>query len=107
MADLNPDEVTDALVRLMKGAVDPDELDEHRALGILAMCADQRKAAHIAATWLNERGGAEGKGLTFEQIVERLHADYDVEVHRATVARWAQPPGPDRRRRRRRGETSE
>lgn len=105
MADLTP-EVIDVLVRLMKGAVNPDELDERHALGILAMCADQRTAAHLAATWLNERGGPDGKGLTFEQIVERLRAEFDIEVHRATVARWAQPPGVDRRRRRR-GEPSE
>ena len=94
------------LVRLMKGAVDPDELDERTALGILATCADSRLAANIAATWLNDRGGPEGKGLTFDQIVDRLHAEFDVDVHRATVARWAQPPGPDRRRRRSRGEAT-
>ncbi|HEX2551846.1 MAG TPA: hypothetical protein VHK64_09655 [Nocardioidaceae bacterium] len=84
----------------MTGAVDRESLDERTALGILAMCADQRTAAYIASTWLND------SGLTFEQIVEKLDAQFAVKVHRATVARWAQPPGPDRRRRRR-GETSE
>ena len=89
----------------MRGAIDPDELDERKALGILAMCADSRIAAHIAATWLNQRGGDAGEGLTFDQIVEKLRTVHDVEVHRATVARWAGPVGPDLRRRRRRGET--
>lgn len=105
MADLTPG-VIDALVRLMTGAINPDELDERQALGILAMCADPRKAAHIAATWLGDRGGPEGKGLTLDQIVERLRDEYGAEVHRSTVARWTGPVGVDRRRRRR-GGTSE
>jgi hypothetical protein len=100
VADRIHPEVIDVLVRIMKGAVDPEQLTERAALGILAMCADQRTAAHMASTWLNEHGGG-GHGLTFEQIVERLKAEFGVNVHRATVARWAQPPGPDRRRRRR------
>jgi len=85
----------------MTGAIDPDELDERTALGILAMCADPRKAAHAAATWLGDRGGPDGTGLTLDQIVERLHAEYGAEVHRSTVARWTAPVGIDRRRRRR------
>lgn len=83
----------------MTGAVDPEEMDERKALGILAMCSDPRKAAHLAATWLNERGGPEGKGLTLDQIVERLHAEYGAEIHRSTIARWTGPVGVDRRRR--------
>jgi hypothetical protein len=100
VARLTP-EVIETLVRITKGAVDPDDLDRQGALTILAMCADQRTAAYVAASWLNERGE------TFEQIAEAVKAEFGVEVHRATVARWAQPPGPDRRRRRGQGGAGE
>jgi hypothetical protein len=94
VAELDP-EVIDVLVRIMKGAVNPDELDERSAVSILAMCADPRTAAYVASTWLNDQG------LTFEQIAERVKAEYNIDVHRSTVARWAKRPDVDRRRRRR------
>lgn len=94
MALLTP-KVIETLIRIAKGEIDPAEVDRATALTVLAICADPRKAAHVMATLLNDRGE------TFDQIAAAIKEDSGVEVHRATVARWAQPPGPDRRRRRR------
>jgi hypothetical protein len=95
-------EVIDALVRLMKGEVDFDKLDEREVLAILAMGAENRTMLYRAATRLNQQG----QGRTFAQIAELLKTEFGVEVHEATIARWAKPPGKDLRRRRR-GATGE
>lgn len=70
--------------------------EDRKHLLTLAVMARVREIRHAVIDVLDRR-----YGMTFEQIVERLHADHHVDVHRATIARWAQPPGIDRRRRRR------
>ena len=97
MALLTP-KVIETLIRITKGEIDPSQVDRASALAVLAICADPRRAAHVMATWLNDNGE------TFDQIAAAIKEDSGIDVHRATVARWAQPPGPDRRRRRPGGE---
>lgn len=93
VTDLNPGAMN-ALVQLMTGQANYEQLDEDALLAILAMCADGRTARYRAATRLND------SGKTFAQIVDLLKQKYDVTVHEATVARWAKRPDVDRRRRR-------
>jgi hypothetical protein len=92
-------EVMNALVRLMSGEIEDEELTEDVALTILAICADNRMAQWKASTYLNDHG------KTFAQIVAMLREQKGVSVHEATVARWAKRPDVDRRRRR--GDASE
>lgn len=75
--------------------------EDHKHLATLAAIARVNEVRHAAVAVLERR-----YGLTFEQIAGRLHSEYGTEVRQATVARWAQPPGPDRRRKPR-GEASE
>lgn len=89
MADLTP-EVLNALVRVMKGELDIETLttDELYALASATRPDVARSTLHRALIELNNREER------FAQIAERLG------VHEATAARWAKPPGEDRRRRR-------
>lgn len=79
-----------ALVRLTKGEINLNELDRDQlyALADALRPGVARHTLHRALTELND------KGDTFAQIGARL------DVHEATAARWAKPPGEDRRRRR-------
>lgn len=79
MADLTP-EVIDALVRLMKGEVDYDDLDDERLLAIGAAVQDGPDTLARVVRSLSARG------WTFAAIGERLG------VHEATVSRWAKRP---------------
>jgi hypothetical protein len=81
-------EVLDALVRLMRGEVDYDSLDDDALYALGAACAAARETLYQVVTRLNDRGA------TFATIGERL------DVHEATASRWAKPPAEDRRRRR-------
>ena len=87
VAGLTP-EVLDALVKLMRGEVDFDDLDDEALYALGAVCANSRETLYQVTTRLNDRG------RTFAQIAERLG------VHEVTASRWAKPPAEDRRRRR-------
>ena len=94
MADLTP-EVTNALVRLMKGQIEMRSLpkDELYSIAEALIPGNARERLFEAIAALNDQGE------TFAQIGDRLR------VHAATAARWAKPPAEDRRRRR--GESGE
>lgn len=87
VAGLTP-EVLDALVKLMRGELDYDALDDDALYALGAACATARQTLFHVTTRLNDRG------KTFAEIAERL------DVHEATASRWAKPPAEDRRRRR-------
>lgn len=76
------------LVKLARGEIDYDALDDDALFVLGALCAASRDTLYQVTTRLNDRGH------TFEQIGERL------DVHEATASRWAKPPAEDRRRRR-------
>lgn len=76
MADPTP-EVIDALVRLMNGETDFDELDDDRLLALGAALQSGPVTLARVVRSLNARG------WTFAAIGERLG------VHEATVSRWA------------------
>lgn len=78
MTDLTP-EVMNALVRLMRGEIDYDALDNDALFAIAAAAKGGRKTLHEVTVKLNQRG------FTFAQIGERLGA---VE---STASRWAKP----------------
>lgn len=88
MTDLNP-EVWNALVRVMSGDVDVENLSDAELLKLAAATRPDvaRSTLHRALTELNRRGNR------FSQIAEEL------DVHEATAARWAKPPAADLRRR--------
>lgn len=79
MADLNS-EVIDALVRLMNGETDLDEMDDERLLALGAALQGGPVNLARVVRCLNARG------WTFAAIGERLG------VHEATVSRWAKRP---------------
>lgn len=87
MAGLTPG-VLDALVKLMRGEVDYDALDDEALFALAGACATARETLYQVTTRLNDRG------YRFAQIGERL------DVHEVTASRWAKPPTEDRRRRR-------
>lgn len=89
MADLNP-EVWNALVQLMNGDIDVEQMTDEQLFQIAAAAqpAVARENLHRALTELNRRG------LRFSDIGEVLG------IHGATAARWAKPPAEDLRRRR-------
>lgn len=85
MADLSP-EVIHALVRLMKGEVDYDDLSDDDLFTLGAASRRARQTLHEITLKLRERG------YTFAQIGERLG------VTESTASRWVEPPSPPGRR---------
>ncbi len=85
MADLTP-EVMNALVRLMNGEVDLDDLSNDELFALAAAAAGGRDLLHRVVVKLNDRK------ITFAQIGERLG------VVESTASRWAKPPSPPGRR---------
>ncbi len=94
MADLTP-EVMNALVRLMNGEVDLDAMSTEQLYELVSALHPERASRTLAQALavLNVRE-VDGRRQTFAIIGDRIG------VHEATAARWAKPPGEDRRRRR-------
>jgi uncharacterized protein YaiI (UPF0178 family) len=92
VADLTP-EVLNALVRLMNGEVDLNEMETEELYRlVISLQPDLAKTTLAKAlAILNERGER------FAVIGERIG------VHEATASRWAKPPTGDLRRRRQEG----
>lgn len=85
MADLTP-EVMNALVRLMKGEVDLNELDADGLFAIAEAAKGGRQTLHEVTLVLR------AKGYTFAQIGDRLG------VTESAASRWVKPPSPPGRR---------
>lgn len=87
MADLSP-EVMNALVRLVRGEIDYDDLSDDELFALAEASRRGRTTLHEVTLKLRARN------YTFAQIGERLG------VTESAASRWVDPPQPPGRRRR-------